>query len=67
MKNPALEKLVAKRGGFTAFAQELNVARQTVQNWRYRGLPYYRAVELHERYGVSLKSLLPSVPVRGRA
>jgi DNA-binding transcriptional regulator YdaS (Cro superfamily) len=46
MKTAALEKAITAVGGLTELAHRLKVSPQVIQNWRTRGVPAQRVLEV---------------------
>jgi len=60
MKTPAIDKAIAAVGSLTKLAARMKVDPQVLVNWRKRGIPAERVLEV-ERATVMLEGELPKV------
>ncbi len=68
----ALERAINACGGLSGFAERMGVSPQVVVNWRKRGIPADRALEVEEKtrgtpYAITAAQVLESARQRRAA
>jgi DNA-binding transcriptional regulator YdaS (Cro superfamily) len=58
--NP-IDQLAVRAGGLTRLAESFDVSKQTLVNWRTRGTPPDRCVEIEQLTGFTVEQMRPDL------